>query len=489
MIPVPSYEDMSQFDPNDPGLSEEDYAFFSQSVAHRRKRQREENVAIGDGTDTIPLATVHTLPEMLERFVFIKDGSQVAPIERPQSVLALADFRNTMAASKHWIEEDGKKKGLSAVRCWLESPGRMEADALTFRAGGARITPEPGSGKAALNLWADFARPTAPADWHQRAALFVDHVEWLWGSDAPAFLDWLAHIEQHPGVLPHYGWVHISREHGKGRNWISSALTRIWSGYVAASLDLIPILDGGFNGRISRKLLAIVDEINEGGSGSYRHAQKLRQIVTEEQRDINPKYGRQRVEYNSCRWLMFSNHTGALPLTEDDRRFWIVAHEGAPKDGAYYTRLYRALSDPMFITSVAEFLRCRDLSKFKPGGRPPMNRAKVELIAFGRSDEDEALKELAARWPVEVITNFEIVGALGNSLPQGAAARHSMERAGFRKLPRKVRITGQGTQHLYAIKQFQYWAAMENNDPLRAEINRASEYDKREAMDLDREAA
>lgn len=45
-------------------------------------------------------------------------------------------------------------------------------------------------------------------------------------------------------------------------------LTRLWSGYVAASLDLVSILDGGFNGRMSRKLLAIVDEINEGANTS-----------------------------------------------------------------------------------------------------------------------------------------------------------------------------------------------------------------------------
>lgn len=472
------------FEIDDPGATPDDFPTYGESPDDRRERQRAENREIGEGSDIIPTATVCTLPEMIEQFVLIKDGSQVAPLNRPQSVLALADFKNAMAASKHWVEADGKQKALSAVRCWLESPDRMEADALTFRAGGSRMTTEPGSGKAALNLWADFKRPAPPADWQDRAALFVNHIEWLWGSDAGAFLDWIAHIEQRPGVLPHYGWVHISREHGKGRNWISSALTRVWSGYVAASLDLIPILDGGFNGRISRKLLAIVDEINEGGSTSYRHAQKLRQLVTEEQRDINPKYGRQRVEYNSCRWLMFSNHTGALPLTEDDRRFWIVAHDGPPRDGDYYARLYGALSDPLFIASLAEFLRRRDLSKFRPGERPPMNRAKAELIAFSQSEEDGTLKAIAARWPVEVITALEITNALGEGGPSKASVRHSMDRAGIRKLPRKVRVPGQGAQHLYAIKRFQHWATQQA-ETLRGEVERVQEHVKTGCFDHD----
>lgn len=465
--------------PEDPGWTEMPDA---DHVDERRERQRAENIAIGEGCDTIPTATPHTLDEMIARFVFIKDGSQVAPIDRPQAVLALADFRNAMAASKHWVEVDGKKKALSAVRCWLESPERMEADALTFRAGGARMTTEPGSGKAALNLWADFSRPSPPPDWRHRAALFVGHIEWLWGADAPRFLDWLAHIEQHPGILPHYGWVHISREHGKGRNWISSALTRVWSGYVAASLDLIPILDGGFNGRISRKLLAIVDEINEGGNTSYRHAQKLRQLVTEEQRDINPKYGRQRVEYNACRWLMFSNHTGALPLTEDDRRFWVVSHDGSPKDGAYYTRLYDALSDPLFIRSVAEFLRCRDLREFRPGERPPMNQAKSELIAFSQSEDDAVMKDLAAHWPVDLILAHELADLLGDGGAARPAARHAMDRAGIRKLPKKIKYFEHGTQGVYAIRSFERWART-TADQQREHLNSMTLTEKRGHLD------
>ena len=453
-----------------------------ETASDRRRRQRSENVTIGEGTDTIPVASIYTLQEMIDRFVFIKDGSQVALKDQPRSILSLADFKNDTAASKHWISAEGRQKARPAWLSWLESPHRAHAEALTFRAGGMRMTPEPGSGKEALNMWSDIVRLRAPKDWHDRADVFVQHIGWLWGSDAPAFLDWLAHIEQRPGVLPHYGWVHISREHGKGRNWISSVLTRVWSGYVAASLDLVPLLDGSFNGNISRKLLAIVDEINEGGSTKHSHAQKLRQIVTEEQRHINPKYGRQRVEYNSCRWLMFSNHTGALPLTEDDRRFWVVGHEGSPKDGPYYTRLYHALSDPLFIVSVAELLRRRNLADFRPGDRPPMNQAKADLIAFGMTDEDTKLKEIAARWPVEVVTNGEISDFLGDGAMNRQGMKHSLERAGIRKLGQRVRIDGQGLQNLNAIKRFHQWKTASPGE-LNAEVNRASIAAKSGAMD------
>ena len=328
-------------------------------------------------------------------------------------------------------------------------------------------------------------RRDPPADWQDIAALFVEHVQWLWGNDADSFLDWLAHIEQFPGVLPHYGWIHISREHGKGRNWISSVLARVWRGYVAASLDLVAILGGGFNGRMSRKLLAIVDEINEGGNASYRHAQTLRQVVTAEHREINPKYGKQHVEYNSCRWLMFSNHTGAVPLDGDDRRFWVVSHKGAPQDSDYYSRLYGALGDAGFIASVAEFLRLRDLSEFKPGARPPMTAAKAELVAFSQSEADLTLKEIAAHWPTDLITNRELHNLMDGDGPDKPAGRHALDRAGFRKISeRKVKVTGQGAQRVYIIRNHERWADAPHHD-LKAEIERYGEESKRGSIGRD----
>jgi hypothetical protein len=469
---LPAWADGVADDGCGPGARDED----------RRNKQREENIAIGEGSDTVPIAQIHTVPEMLKKFVFIKDGSQVAPIDRPQAVLNLADFRNSMAASKHWLEVDGRKKAVPATKAWLESPERMEAESLTFHAGAPRMTTEPGTGRNALNSWAGFDRPGPPTDWMVRSKPFVDHVEWLWGADAPRFLNWLAHIEQKPGELPHYGWVHISRQHGKGRNWIASVLTRVWKGHTAASVDLIPLLEGSFNGNLSRKVFAYVDEINEGGSASYKHAQKLRQLVTEEQRDINPKYGRQRVEYNSCRWLIYSNHTGALPLTEEDRRFHVVAHDGPPRDVAYYSKLYGLLGNPQFVAAVAEFLRQRDLRHFKPGAPPPMTQAKAELIGFSQSEDDVNAKAVAAHWPVDVILAKEIAEVFGDGGTARAPVRHALDRAGIRKLPKKVRYFEHGVQHVYAVRNFERWATA-IPDAIKNEANRVAPHVKIDSLE------
>ncbi|WP_394729058.1 primase-helicase family protein [Altererythrobacter sp. GH1-8] len=455
-----------------------------ESPEMRRQRQRDENVEIGEGPNVIPTAQIYTLEEMLAEFVFIKDGSQVAPLSLPQAALRLPDFRNAFAASRHSYEVEGKVKTMPVTKAWLEHRDRMEASGITFRAGGKRLTRDPNTGLNSINLWMGFDQKPAPDNWQTRSAPFVDHLAWLWGEHVDEFLDWLAHIQQKPGVLPHFGWVHISRQHGKGRNWISSVLARVWAGYVAASLELLPILTGGFNGRMSRKLLAIVDEINEGGNASYRHAQKLRQIVTEEHREINPKYGRQRVEHNICRWLFFSNHTGALPLTDQDRRFWVVSHDGEPRTREYYSELYGLLDDPEFIASVAELLKRRDISKFNPGAQPPMTDAKAELISFSQSEDDILLAEVARNWPVDLITGAEITALLPGDSGIVAGVKFSMDRAQIRKHPRKIRVFAQGPQNIYVLRNYERWSRS-SNEEIKAEINRIGDGEKRKALDVD----
>jgi hypothetical protein len=452
--------------------------------AKRRQVQREENAQIGSGSDTVPPVGIFSVDELISNQVFIRDGSQVADLNCPLSVLNWGDFKNALAGSKHQVANaSGATKLVAATQVWLESPDRKQADTLTFHAGAGLMTRCP-KGRRALNIWRPRARGDVPDNWEWRASYFLDHVARLWGADTDPFLDWLAHIEQKPGILPHFGWLHVSPSHGTGRNWVASVLVRLWPGNVAASLDLVGLLDGGFNDRLSCCLLGIVDEVNEGGAQKYRAANRLRQFVTPEFREINPKYGRKRIEHNAARWLIFSNHTGALPLDEQDRRFWVVSHEGQPREASYYVRLYGLLHNTAFIASVREFLSRRDISHFNPGQRPPMNDAKIALVEFSESQEDAVCKALVSKWPVDLMTATELSGKLPGYDPLlNRATRHAMDRFGIRKLRKKVRHAGK-LEGVYAIRNHGGWNVA-NPDQVRAEIDRVTKDEKASAMERD----
>lgn len=440
---------------------------FREVKKERRADQREASRAIGEGRDspTLLIAEQINLPEAVERFVFVTDGKIVVDLQNSTFAMTFHEFDARYAASKHpYINGEGKPKIKTVGAVWIETPNRMTVDTITFKPGAAIQTAAP-SGALAINTWRPREREM-PKNFEAQAELFVSHVRWLFGEYSDIFLDWLAHIEQKPGELPHFGWIHIARAHGIGRNWVASVLVRLWRGNVAASFDLIGTLNSGFNDRLGRCLLAIVDEIHEGGDLSWKHANVLRQLITAEYRNINPKYGRQRVEFNCTRFLLFSNHAGALPLDEKDRRFWIVECKEAPKPAAYYAELYALLNQPDFIQSIGYFLKRRDISNFQPGQRPPMTGAKAALVALSKSEVDLLAEDIAARWPVDVIyfDTFEsLLSASTNSgfrwgrQPSPKAIIYALDRVGIRRASRaQIRVDG-GRQIPYVIRNHDRW--------------------------------
>lgn len=444
--------------------------------AARRREQIEQAMSIGDGSDVIRLAGTLALDEMLPRFVFIQDGQQVVDLQRPQHVIALADWKATFKASTTSIEVKGqynmdgtpKTKSCETAALWEKSPARQMAHAVTFKAGGKRVTRDP-KDREAVNTWSPVARSVAPSD----ASLFVEHVGYLFGDDAPRFLDWLAHIEQRPGELPHHGWVHISDTHGTGRNWLAGVVARLWPGYGAINFDLSGMLRTGFNDRLSGKLIAVVDEIREGGNDAkWDNAETMKRVITEEYRTINPKFGRIREEFNACRWLIFSNHISALTLDEHDRRFNVVHNEAPPHTPDYYARLYNALKEPAFIAGVAHLLGARDLSGFNPGAHAVMNDAKEAVVAASRSDADEALVQLVRTWPVDVI-HTSALGELITGQPGGKVTRghmHALERRGIKPYRSLIKLEGAAVR-VSLLRNVAQW---KDADPMqiRAELGR-----------------
>jgi hypothetical protein len=148
----------------------------------------------------------------------------------------------------------------------------------------------------------------------------------------------------------------------------------------------------------------------------------------------------------------------------------------------YYAKLYGLLGDHRFIAAVASFLRHRDISNFMPGARPPMNQAKQELIAFSQSEDDVAAKTLAQHWPVDVIIAKEVSEIFGEGGATRAPVRHAMDRAGIRKLAKKVRCYPHGPQHVYAIRNFERWSK-ETAEAVRTEIARKTDGEKAGSLD------
>lgn len=460
-------------------------AAIDAALAQRRESQRFKFKQIGEGEPDLTALNPPNMDAdaMGESLVLVATArTHVAFRDNPAICLPLADARVLLAnCVKEYTDEKGKQKQFSIFAQWLKDERRKTVYTLTFdpRAGEFCMSPD---NRAALNLWK--VKPhTCPDDWETLVRPFVEHVRYLVPVEfeRERFLDWLAHIDQCPGALPHSHYLMIATAQGVGRNWLAGLLACIWSGHVALDFDLKQSLQSGFNGQLSRKLLAVVDEINEGGkSERWEHSEKLKSMVTASERFINPKYGLQHSEVNCCRWLLFSNHESALPLSADDRRWNVIRNPNEPRGAEYYERLYSLLSNKPFVAAVREYLLRRDITRFNPGQRAAQNEAKQAVIASGYSMEDENALALVAAYPSDLITNeylfMEIYG-VEPSVCADASRKWKLiapiaKKAGIVKLAKELRYPGRKPVKVWALRNAEQWTQVAAGDAIERELAR-----------------
>lgn len=431
--------------------------------------QHAEMVAVGD--DDAFAATVMTLQQMLERCVYIAGADGVIDLEVPTVAYRSATWRTVMAASMFKDADDNMHR---IVDLWLQSNLRKTATSLTF-APGRDVFMRLRDGTTAVNSWRAIVRDPryyVP----EYAAAFVDHVRYLFEDKADAFLDWLAHIEQKPGELPHFGWLHVARSHGLGRGWLFGALRAVWDGNVTPALDLQRITTTPYNESLSRALLAIVDEAHMSTDDTYGIENQLRKLMTEDEREINPKYGVMRREINAARWLIASNNLRSVPIDERDRRLDVVVLDGKPPRAPdIYKWLYAALyGDRMRLaTSVGLMLAQRDISRFEAGARPVASASKQAVIDASKSQFRQLADQIVKYWPADVITMADIINIMneGQMLHSsrgtpGAAITRACEDAGMVRRLQQVKMRDGLVRRVWYVRNANYWKNLPVQDEL-----------------------
>lgn len=404
-----------------------------------RDQERERASRIGGG-EPVPLPELMTIEQMRERLVYVSDGARVAMRGAVHTVLTLSDFKLHTAASAVNV---GRNR-VPVANLWVSDDARTTVHTLTFRPGEAEFTVDP-DGSSALNLWRERTRVASSAD----ITPFLDHLEYLvpQADERERFVNWLAHIEQFPGVLPHTHYLMVTPQTGIGRNWLASLLARVWPGECRLGFDLLGMLNSSFNGPLSRRTLVVVDELKASDTGysTTHHAQHLKAQLTTEVRTINPKFGRVHHEFNCARWLMFSQHLDALPLEKNDRRIIVISNPTERRTPDYYRRLYALLDDAAFVAAVAQYLGQRDLSGFNPSEPAPLTVTKREAIEACASDVERALIELrdASQWPLMTATDItQYLKDCGLTPPAGRGVSTAYMAAGLVRCERMPTING-----------------------------------------------
>ena len=474
------YHEVTCHDPLDPGYGAGKAKIYSNnsgspaihSFAHggatyilEEDLSRENSRRIGEGLNDVRsnFQRVMTLRHMLGEYAYIEHGKGVVPRNNPSAILAFDEFKMATAGSFRRIEE----RHVPIATDWVKSKGRLTAHTRTFRPGAGEFTFDP-DGIKAINLWIPRPLPPTPDYYEDCAQPFFDHVSYLIPDEfmRELFLDYLGHIEQRPGEKAGFGWLMVTDEtQGIGRNWMTGALARIWSGYTALDFNLITAIKDSFTGRLSRKLLVVVNEIVATQvKDRHEFVERTKNLVTDETIEINPKFGRRHTEFLLARWIIFSNHIAAMPLSDHDRRFAVVQNPSTPMPAAYYQKLYALHSDAEFLASVRRVLAERTITN-DIQAKAPESKAKGRVVEATRPPMDSALVEIRDYWPGELIRGSvctrivkHLMGLSDNELSetQSAALGYAYRRCGFVSLDKKHRF-GIKVERVYALRNAEKW--------------------------------
>ena len=256
------------------------------------------------------------------------------------------------------------------------------------------------------------------------------------------------------------------------RNWMTGVLARIWTGYTALDFNLIGAVKDSFTGRLSRKLQVVVNEIVATQvKDRHEFVERTKNLVTDETIEINPKFGRRHTEYLMARWIIFSNHIAAMPLSDQDRRFAVVQNPSTPMPAAYYKKLYALQSAAEFIASVRRVLAERKITS-DIQEKAPESKAKERVVEATRPPMDSALMEIKGCWPGELIRSSvcktivkQLMGLSENELTesQSAALNYAYRRCGFVRIDKKHRF-GAKVERVYALRDAEKWNELIKTD-------------------------
>ena len=269
--------------------------------------------------------------------------------------------------------------GLQAVRAWTDHPHRKVVDVkqIVFDPRIALDDPD------YCNVYKGWPTAASKGDagdqdlcrrW--RAVVYYavnsDDVVFDW------LMKWMAYQVRYPGTKMKTSVIMHGNE-GSGKNTIWDAFRRIFGDY-GRSITQVQ-LESQYTDWIGGKFFIVGNEVLHKQE-QVQQKGRLKTLITEDEVSVERKFLPGREEPNYCNLVFLSNEKTPLSIDPDDRRFLVVWTPPPHKDGAaFYQGLAQKEMPGSAVSAIYHYLLNEvELGDFGPHSKPPMTKAKSELI-------------------------------------------------------------------------------------------------------------
>lgn len=230
--------------------------------------------------------------------------------------------------------------------------------------------------------------------------LWMGHLTNLIGENKyrQQLMDFLAFIIQYPGHKIRYS-VMLQGCEGCGKTFISEAMASIIGKEHVISIDS-EALKMSWNDWANRAQLVTLEEIRVAGQNRHEIMNRLKPLISNDLININQRLRDSRTVANKANYILFTNHHDALPLTQSDRRYFVLKSPLQTKEQvlalggkAYFGPLYQMIREN--AAGLRAFFEQWPISDdFDPNGQAPTTTYWQEVLAAGTSEATAAIREL-----------------------------------------------------------------------------------------------
>ncbi len=312
------------------------------------------------------------------------------------------------------------RRFLTHGQLWKKHPKLLRCMGGVYAPGEGRVLTEKGA--LYINTYRSISWPRGGAD----ISVYLSHVARLIPivAEQEIFHQWIAWKLQTPWDRS-YAIVMVSRAYGTGRSSLGRVLTALWQAGVRKP-RLEDICGKGTSQAVYNSWIAdsqlIISEETKSGVSSWREDhdmyEDLKYLVdtgVNEAIEIKTKYGLDSVAAAYCNFLFFTNHTDALQLPADDRRFCVLdntsemigdddaaAIKAFGKDGNALAALYWHYMD-MDVSGFVHF-------------RPPSTPAKLRMIEQSRTTLQVVMEDVLEDMPGSIVSRSQLILRFDNAL-------------------------------------------------------------------------
>lgn len=277
---------------------------------------------------------------------------------------------------------------------------------------------------------------------------FLDHVEMLLPEDGSAgvLLDWMAYVVQHEKDKPTWAPVLVGPQ-GVGKDTALKPLKE-----AVGPHNFREVRPDDFVQRFTPFLESRVVVVQELDHSERRNAYERFKapisgtaggLLTIELKGQDPF----RIIDRAC-FVILTNHSNALALSQDDRRFYVAQTTDTKPPREHFDRLH-AWFDRGGHRKVLTWLRHRDLSGFMPHQPPAPTAAKLRMINQARSEPEQWICDQveSGQWAQRTILSAKgVLEAAREAVKphrgvSNATPGSALTAAGWKRFPREMKVT------------------------------------------------